>query len=66
LGFEQQYAKKIFHIFQRLHGRSEYPGTGVGLAIVQKVVENHKGFIEAEGEPEQGATFRVFLPAEPA
>jgi light-regulated signal transduction histidine kinase (bacteriophytochrome) len=64
LGFEQQYAKKIFHIFQRLHGRSEYPGTGVGLAIVQKVVENHKGFIIAEGKPDHGATFKVFLPVE--
>ena len=63
LGFEQEHAERIFQIFQRLHGRSEYPGTGVGLAIVQKVVENHSGYIQAEGEPDKGATFRVWLPA---
>jgi signal transduction histidine kinase len=63
LGFEQEHAERIFQIFQRLHGRSEYPGTGVGLAIVQKVVENHNGYIQAEGEPDKGATFRVWLPA---
>ena len=63
LGFEQEHSERIFQIFQRLHGRSEYPGTGVGLAIVQKVVENHSGYIQAEGEPDKGATFRVWLPA---
>ncbi|HYH16666.1 MAG TPA: ATP-binding protein, partial [Flavisolibacter sp.] len=62
IGFEQQYAEKIFQVFQRLHGRSEYQGTGVGLAIVKKVVSNHNGYITAEGEPDQGATFRVLLP----
>lgn len=62
IGFEQQYVKKIFKVFQRLHGRSEYPGTGIGLAIVHKVVENHKGYITAESEPEKGATFKVYLP----
>jgi light-regulated signal transduction histidine kinase (bacteriophytochrome) len=62
IGFEQQYAEKIFQVFQRLHGRSEYPGTGVGLAIVKKVVTNHNGYISAEAEPEKGATFRVLLP----
>ena len=63
VGFEQTYAKRIFKIFQRLHGRSEYPGTGVGLAIVQKVVENHKGYVFAEGSPGIGATFTILLPA---
>ena len=62
IGFEQQYADRIFKVFQRLHGRSEYPGTGIGLAIVQKVVENHNGYIEAKGEPGEGATFEIFLP----
>jgi signal transduction histidine kinase len=62
IGFEQQYAKQIFQIFQRLHGRSDYPGTGIGLAIVQKVAENHKGYIYAESEPGKGASFHVLLP----
>ncbi len=62
IGFEQEHVERIFKVFQRLHGRSEYPGTGIGLAIVQKVVENHNGYITAESEPEKGATFRVYLP----
>jgi len=64
IGFEQQYTNKIFNIFTRLHGNTEYSGTGVGLAIVKKVVENHKGYITAEGEPGIGASFKVLLPAE--
>jgi signal transduction histidine kinase len=62
IGFEQKYAERIFQIFQRLHGQSEYKGTGVGLAIVQKVVEHHKGFITAQSEPGEGTTFTVLLP----
>ncbi len=63
VGFEQEHAERIFQIFQRLHGRSQYPGTGVGLAIVQKVVENHNGYIWADSAPGKGATFSVLLPA---
>ena len=62
IGFRPEEAEKIFKVFQRLHGRAEYEGTGVGLSIVQKVVLNHKGFIQAEGRLGEGATFRVFLP----
>lgn len=64
IGFDPQYATRIFQIFQRLHGRTEYPGTGVGLSIVQKLVDVHGGKITAEGKVGEGATFRVALPAE--
>lgn len=63
IGFEQEYAERIFQIFQRLHGRMEYPGTGVGLSIVRKVVEQHKGFITATGRPGEGASFCLYIPA---
>ena len=62
LGFEQQYAEQIFTIFKRLHTSDEYPGTGIGLSICKKIVENHSGLIFAEGTPGLGATFTVFLP----
>lgn len=63
IGFDQDDAEKIFKLFQRLHGKAEYEGTGIGLAIVQKVVENHNGSITAESEAGQGATFKIKLPA---
>ncbi len=62
IGFEQQYAEKIFNIFQRLHARTEYSGTGIGLALCKKIVENHHGLIQAVSEPGHGATFTVLLP----
>jgi PAS domain S-box-containing protein len=64
IGFQQEYADKIFRMFQRLHGKAEYEGTGIGLAIVRKVVENHKGFIRAYSKPGEGATFKILLPIE--
>ena len=62
IGFEQENAEKIFKVFQRLHGKSEYEGTGVGLSIVQRVVHNHQGYVFAEGVPGVGATIRIILP----
>jgi PAS domain S-box-containing protein len=64
IGFEKDYAEKIFQMFQRLHGKHEYEGTGVGLSIARKVAENHDGKITAEGIPGQGARFHVYLPTE--
>ncbi|MDP1800041.1 MAG: ATP-binding protein [Bacteroidota bacterium] len=62
IGFELQYLRQIFIIFQRLHGRSEYEGTGIGLAICKRIVENHEGFITAESEVGKGTTFIIGLP----
>lgn len=62
IGFEQQYENKIFQMFTRLHGKHEYSGTGVGLSIVKKVVENHNGFIRVESKLGEGSVFRVYLP----
>ncbi len=62
IGFDPQYRDRIFQLFQRLHSRDTYAGTGIGLAICQKVAENHGGLIMADSEPGQGATFRVVLP----
>ena len=64
IGFEQEYAEKIFHMFTRLHGKNDYSGTGVGLSIAKKVVENHGGYISAAGTPGEGAVFKVYLPVE--
>lgn len=62
IGFAQEYADKIFHIFQRLHGKMQYEGTGIGLAMCRKIAENHKGLIYAVGHEGEGAEFVVVLP----
>lgn len=63
IGFEQQYTEKIFTIFQRLHNRNEYEGTGIGLSLCRRIVTNHSGFMFAEAKKEeQGAVFYIYLP----
>lgn len=63
IGFDAQYAESIFILFSRLHTVADYPGTGIGLSICKKIIENHKGYILAEGKELEGATFHIFLPA---
>jgi signal transduction histidine kinase len=62
IGFESAYAERIFLLFQRLHGMSEYSGTGIGLAICQKITDSHHGYIKAYGDPGRGANFIIILP----
>jgi light-regulated signal transduction histidine kinase (bacteriophytochrome) len=65
IGFEQQFGEKIFTIFQRLHSRNQYPGTGIGLALCKKIVENHKGRISVQSTPGKGTIFEIHLPLSP-
>jgi light-regulated signal transduction histidine kinase (bacteriophytochrome) len=65
IGFEQQYAGRIFELFQRLSSHPEIEGTGIGLPICQKIVQNHEGYITAEAQTGVGATFVLYLPALP-
>jgi signal transduction histidine kinase len=62
IGFASEDSERIFNVFTRLHGNSEYKGSGVGLSIVRKVVENHSGHIWAEAVPGGGATFKMLFP----
>ena len=62
IGFEQQYENKMFLIFQRLHSRGKYPGTGIGLAICKRIVDRHGGQIWAVGDPGKGAKFTFTIP----
>jgi signal transduction histidine kinase len=62
IGFDPQYSRRIFRVFERLNGRSDYPGTGIGLALCRKIAERHGGTVVADAEPEAGATFTVTLP----
>lgn len=62
IGFDEQYSDQIFKLFKRLHGKSEYSGTGIGLSICKKIVEFHKGTISATSKPGEGSTFTIMLP----
>jgi light-regulated signal transduction histidine kinase (bacteriophytochrome) len=64
IGFDPQYGKRIFEVFQRLHGKDEYEGTGIGLAICKKIIKNHGGIIKAKGELNNGASFDIYIPAD--
>jgi len=65
IGFDQKHALKIFEVFQRLHTKDSYEGTGIGLSIVKKIVDNHDGLITAESTPGLGAKFIIYLPVRP-
>ena len=62
IGFSPQYATRIFEVFQRLHGKGEYEGTGIGLAICMKIAENHKAIMNASSQPGEGAVFNIYFP----
>lgn len=65
IGFENKFSTKIFEVFEKLHSKDEYSGTGIGLAIVKKIVENHHGVITATSAPNKGTTFNIYIPASP-
>ena len=66
IGFDQAEADRIFKVFTRLHSSAEYRGTGIGLSIAKRVVENHHGHIWAESKPGEGSVFRILLPVNDA
>ena len=63
IGFDQQYANQVFTVFQRLHGRDKYEGSGVGLSVCRRIAERHGGYMDASSEPGRGSTFAVYLPS---
>ena len=64
IGFEPHFSERIFGVFQKLHSKEVYEGTGIGLAIVKKIVDNHKGYISATSELNKGARFDIYIPAD--
>jgi len=64
IGFDEKYLDRIFTVFQRLHGRAEYEGTGIGLAVCRRIVERHGGTITARSTPGEGSTFIITLPVQ--
>jgi signal transduction histidine kinase len=66
IGFDEKYLDKIFAVFQRLHGRNEFEGTGVGLAVCRRITDRHGGLITAHSKPGEGATFVITLPTRQA
>lgn len=62
IGFEQEYAERIFDVFRQLNVKGKYKGSGIGLSIVKKIVDNHNGYIKASGEPDGGARFDIYIP----
>ena len=64
IGFDEKYADRIFQVFQRLHGKNQFAGSGIGLAICQKIVEHHNGAITANSKPGEGSIFRVYFPVD--
>ncbi|MGA0559681.1 PAS domain-containing protein [Larkinella sp. VNQ87] len=65
IGFDERHSQRIFELFQRLHGRAQYPGTGIGLAIARKVVDNHGGLVHVRSRPNHGTMFTIYLPLSP-
>jgi len=63
IGFEKKFYGKIFEVFQKLHSKDEYAGTGIGLAIVKKIVDNHNGHITVTSQLNSGTTFDIYIPA---
>jgi len=64
IGFDAKYSERIFDLFQKLHSKDEYPGTGIGLSLCKRIAEDHKGWIKATSQPGKGSQFSVFLPLE--
>jgi two-component system, chemotaxis family, CheB/CheR fusion protein len=62
IGFEEKFNEKIFEVFQKLHGKDEYPGTGIGLATVKKIVGHHNGVIDVKSALNKGTTFNIYIP----